>query len=531
MKQQVNKSVLIIDDEPEICDVIDKALSDQDFRCTVETRPQIAKRLLAEGDFNAVVCDVSMPGMSGLDLLVEARRFQPETPFILVTGYSSLEGAKQAIREGAFEYIEKPFDLGHLCAVVQQAVTAPPTAGATSDVVVAGGADGTRDALTGLATPRVLYEHLSKVRLASVADRRNCTLMLLDLDNFAEVNRMFGYAFGDEILRKVAQRICWRLQPSVTICRLGDDRFAVVLADTTEDQALMQAKSLCRAIREMPLQWQGHGITVSLSAGLAETAAGFALSESELLTRARQALKEAKRAGSGAVRAYGQFHQQAMGQVELLASGLNMAAEEAEKIERQLRLACLESVGALVSAVEAKDPHTRRHSDQVAYYGEQLARHMDLPGDLVEAIRVAALVHDVGKIGIPDTVLTKPGRLTDEEFDLIKGHPAMGANILQKISLLGGESQLVRYHHENWDGSGYPDRLAGEDIPLGARVIQVADAIDAMLMRRTYKEPFPVEKVLSELRSGRGRQFAPAFADAAVEWLTINPDRIIQPRP
>ncbi|NLF33006.1 MAG: HD domain-containing protein, partial [Planctomycetes bacterium] len=137
-------------------------------------------------------------------------------------------------------------------------------------------------------------------------------------------------------------------------------------------------------------------------------------------------------------------------------------------------------------------------------------------------------VHDVGKIGIPDTILTKPGRLTDEERRLIREHPRMGAEILSKISMLDGESRLVLYHHERWDGGGYPDGLAGEAIPLGARIIQLADCIDAMLMRRTYKEPFPLSRVLDELVKGKGTQFDPALAEAAIQWLHRHPERVIQ---
>ena len=183
----------------------------------------------------------------------------------------------------------------------------------------------------------------------------------------------------------------------------------------------------------------------------------------------------------------------------------------------------------LSAALEARDAYTHGYSRRVTRYSEAIARGMGLSREEVARIRTAAAVHDVGKIETPREILNKPGKLTDEEFALIRDHPRMGANILLKISLLTAESRLIRHHHENWDGSGYPEGLAGEQIPLGSQVIQIADCIDAMLMRRVYKEPFPVERVLAELGKGRGTQFPPHLADIAIQWMQANPDKVIQP--
>jgi putative nucleotidyltransferase with HDIG domain len=210
------------------------------------------------------------------------------------------------------------------------------------------------------------------------------------------------------------------------------------------------------------------------------------------------------------------------------AGPLPLRAAQALLDQTHVRQIALESTRALVRAVEAKDPYTRRHSEQVAHYAVNLARHMALPANEVELVRVAALLHDIGKIGVPDSVLTKPGPLTQEEFALIQGHPAQGAEILRHISVFAGEALLVRHHHESWSGGGYPDGLAGEHIPLGARIINVADSIDAMLMHRTYKEAFTVAFVQGELARCAGDQFDPAVTRAALEWLEAFPEKIIQ---
>ncbi len=208
---------------------------------------------------------------------------------------------------------------------------------------------------------------------------------------------------------------------------------------------------------------------------------------------------------------------------------LPLRAARAMQLEAQVSRASLESIAALVQAVEAKDPYTRRHSEQVAHYATGLARRLELPPRRVEVIRTAALLHDIGKIGVPDHVLTKPGPLTDAEAAQVRRHPALGAEILRKITALSHESRLVRCHHERWDGEGYPDGVAGEDVPLGGRVIHVADAMDAMLMARTYKDPYPLAKMLEELSACAGTQFDPHLSGVAIQWCLEDRTAIILP--
>jgi putative two-component system response regulator len=198
-------------------------------------------------------------------------------------------------------------------------------------------------------------------------------------------------------------------------------------------------------------------------------------------------------------------------------------AADALWLQSQTKAVSLESVQALVRAIEAKDCYTSRHSEQVAFYAERFARQIHAPEEIIEHIRIASLLHDVGKIGVPDGVLAKAGPLTDEEGEHIRRHSALGADILANITVFKQESVLVRHHHENWDGSGYPDGLAGEKIPLGARIIRVADSMDAMLMERTYKKSYSVEKVLTELLWCAGTEFDPNIIPGVLQWCQAHP--------
>lgn len=173
----------------------------------------------------------------------------------------------------------------------------------------------------------------------------------------------------------------------------------------------------------------------------------------------------------------------------------------------------LGTLHALTSAIDAKDSYTFGHSERVAMLSQMLARAAGLDEELVERIYIAGLVHDVGKIGVPEAVLCKPGRLTEQEFDLIKMHPGIGATILRDIRQMDDLIPGVLYHHERWDGHGYPEKKAGLDIPLFGRVIGLADAFDAMSSDRTYRSALKLDQVLAEVRRCKGKQFDPELAE------------------
>lgn len=175
----------------------------------------------------------------------------------------------------------------------------------------------------------------------------------------------------------------------------------------------------------------------------------------------------------------------------------------------------------LAQALDARDPYTAGHSQRVAGYAYGIAVELNLPREQAEVIRAGAQLHDIGKIGIPDAVLLKPGPLTAEEFGLIKLHPQIGRRILEKA--LGFESllEIVELHHENFDGSGYPYGLAGENIPLEARIVRIADAYDAMTTRRSYRSAFAPDVALEAIRVGSGREFDPAAVEAFLNAHTM----------
>ena len=196
---------------------------------------------------------------------------------------------------------------------------------------------------------------------------------------------------------------------------------------------------------------------------------------------------------------------------------------------QELRTAYIQTIRALAEAIDAKDAYTRGHSERVAVYSSRLGHEMGLRKELIERIYFAGLLHDVGKIGIPDAIITKPSRLNHEEYEEIKKHPEIGAKILEPVEFLHSIVPCVRHHHEWFDGSqsGYPSRLAGDQIPLPSRVIVVADTVEAMTSDRPYRKALPIDVVVTELHKYSGSQFDPVVVDAFLKLLEDEGDAFI----
>jgi putative nucleotidyltransferase with HDIG domain len=269
---------------------------------------------------------------------------------------------------------------------------------------------------------------------------------------------------------------------------------------------------------------QQRTLVVSGVAALVALGLGFALSRRlivplQSLTGISSAIAE----GNFAARA------EVKGADELarLGSNFNHMAGSIEALVRRLKQALrqnqelfLETIRTLAAAIDAKDPYTRGHSERVSSYSMAIARHLGLNQDEVFRVRTAAILHDVGKLGIRDGILNKPGGLTEEEYSVMQQHTAIGAQIMEPIRMLKEVIPGIRNHHETWDGTGYPDRLAGESIPLVARIIGVADTFDAMTTNRPYQEAKSLDHVLAKLRAMSGTRFDPRVVDALLAAVT-----------
>lgn len=200
-------------------------------------------------------------------------------------------------------------------------------------------------------------------------------------------------------------------------------------------------------------------------------------------------------------------------------SRIHELTRELKEAKLQIERAYLENIETLRYAVEVRNPYTRGHSERVSKYAVLIGGKMGLTESELKTLRIGGLFHDIGKIGTPDSILLKEGKLTDEEYARIKRHPLIGTEILSNARVFDDILPVVKYHHERFDGSGYPEQLKGDEIPLLARITAVADSFDAMSSRRTYRDKLEMEVIVQEIKNGKGTQFDPEIADVFIDVL------------
>ena len=212
----------------------------------------------------------------------------------------------------------------------------------------------------------------------------------------------------------------------------------------------------------------------------------------------------------------------------LIESGIKSITQmnEIKKINAELENAYLESIQTLRYTVEAKDSYTRGHSDRVAEYSVLIGEALNLSASELKTLHIGGLFHDIGKIGVPDSILLKESRLTDDEYSEIKNHPSIGAHILSTAKIFSDIIPIVKHHHEKYDGTGYPGRLSGDNIPYLARITAIADSFDAMTSKRTYRNSLPIETVISEFERCKGTQFDPELTDVFLDIIKNHYDKI-----
>jgi diguanylate cyclase (GGDEF)-like protein len=351
--------------------------------------------------------------------------------------------------------------------------------------------DARTDNLTGLGNHRAYQAALRSVIADAERESTEFSLCIVDVDDFKRINDTYGHQVGDDVLVALAEIL--RHAPEGEAFRCGGDEFAVLFS-TDGTTAFERITSIQEAVA-------GLGLTpVTISVGIA-TYPGQADDADGLQRMADGALYWSKHHGKNRSFVY---------------SPKVVRIHSAKELEWETeRVARLRAAKNIVRFVDAKDPSTANHSETVSALAAAIGAELGLDEHTVDQLALGGLLHDIGKIGIPDSLLQAPRALTRVEFEAVKAHPALGFSLLEGLGIAPIDDWVL-HHHENWDGSGYPDGLAGEDIPLGARIIRVADAFEAMTANRPYRSAQPVEYALNELRANAGTQFE-ATAVAAVE--------------
>ncbi len=466
--------------------------------------------ILEQETFDVVVSDLKMPRADGMAVLARANEISPETEFVILTGHGTMENAVDAFKTGrVFDYLLKPLeDIRELDGVVARAAERRQLRTLNARLIeeqqrqiveleeartqLAHLAD--CDGLTGLLNHRAIHKCLEDFLTQNSSSL--LALAMLDMDGFKLINDTYGHPTGDDMLRYLTSVLQASCANNMVLGRCGGDEFLIVAPDTSAAQLQEVAQEVHGRLDERPFcAPDGSRLPVRVCIGIVDTQS-VGHSMSSLVAAADSALYEAKAHGGDEVT-------------------LRLDTDESlGSVPSQFSV-----LDSLITTIDRKDHYTKHHSEHVTYFALILAQAMGLSNETCNAMRIAGLLHDVGKIGVPDYILRKPGKLTSEEYEVMKGHVTLSALIIHGLPRLNDIHDAVANHHERWDGAGYPSGLAGEQIPVLGRVMAIADAFSAMTLDRPYRKGLSVDEAIEEIARHSGSQFDPNLAQVFLEQI------------
>lgn len=469
--------ILIVDDEQTIVDACAMGLVRAGYQVSPTTSPHEAIELAIRDPFDLLLADIMMPELNGVELLRTVKHLYPDIAGVMITGHATMEVAIEALRAGANGFVLKPFTANELRLAVEDA----------------------------LGRSRVLKENVRLKALMPLYESSKTFYREMSLDRLTRT-------VAEQLGRSIdADHVAILLVDSMT----GDQPTFRTEAEFPEPQRVTSLPEVLEWVTKTrePLTVNEGGVT-NLPPELGGVLKPGVVMYLPLLTNGHLVgVLRVKKAGAGQLFADGE--------VEMLSIQANQAAIAIQNatLVRDIENGYLDALAALANALEARDIETRGHTERLSSNSVLIAREMSLGTDVVESARVGALLHDIGKIGVPDSILRKPASLTPEEVAVVRQHPIIGDRILAPLPQLQRARAVVLGHHERFDGGGYPYGLAGEDIPIAARIVAVADVFDAVTETRPYHVGESVVRALEELERGKGKHFDPKVVDAFFEVL------------
>jgi diguanylate cyclase (GGDEF)-like protein len=508
-----------------------------------------------------VLLDLATPDLDGLGV-VQALQRDPAThpiPIVVLSAMDDVEGRVESLDEGAADCLTRPLSHAELIARIRAILRARTREELLRRRVSFLEELATSDPLTSLSNRRAFDDrlHLEMERAARGEEPLSC--LILDIDWFKTVNDRFGHQVGDDVLRKIAKILLDGRDERDAQCRYGGEEFVWLLPGADRERLLARAEWLRRTLEdtEIPTAEGAFHITVSIGASTYLLRKHGRLSAEVLLEQADAALLDAKNLGknrvvfreplptpiddeavpavdgaqtgpgattdagtvSGSEPAGSGVTERPAASSRALEDGWEIWAKDV-KLQKELRALLHSSIKVVTEALAARDPEIMTHCRRVASTAVAIALELGLPPHEVERIKLASLIHDIGKLAVPEAILQKPAALTPAEWEVVKRHPARSAAILQDTRSFSHLADLVLYHQESFDGSGYPDGLSGSEIPIGARIIRVADAFDALTSDRPYRPRRSVEEATAELRRMAGLALDPAVVETLLRLLT-----------
>lgn len=365
------------------------------------------------------------------------------------------------------------------------------------------------DGLTGVYNHRYFYDKLREKMHISEVENKQLSLIFMDIDYFKHYNDLYGHQRGDEALRRIGAILKSVAREQDLVARYGGEEFAIILPNTSESEATKIAETIRNKIEKTYFEGQENqpNSNLTVSVGIA-VFPDKAENELDLVKYADDALYRAKF-----------FHKN---RVETYISVLDELKKDLNEEENAL----VTSIKTLIGIINAKDKYTYSHVERVVVYSRLMAKKLGLSEEEKKQLIYGAYMHDIGKINIPNEILTKKMKLTKDEWEILKQHPRDGVEIIKSVNSLKKVAPLILYHHERYDGCGYPEELKGENIPYLARVLTVIDSFDAMTSSRPYNKRKTYEEGLEELNRCSGTQFDPKIVEIFTEVVRENINEI-----
>lgn len=510
IKKQIN--LLLVDDDPADRKLTELALKDglHNTSLLIQTAETLAQCLhcLKNNPIDLVLLDLGLPDSKGIVTVDKVRQTFHNIPIIVLTGLSDEEAGVDAIRKGAIDYVTKPFNQTGLRTRIGIALQIIELQQKLIQLA-------NTDELTNLANRRHFFDILDREVLRSKINGTDLSVLMLDIDHFKSANDTYGHRGGDDILHQMGQVLKENIYPLDVVARYGGEEFIILMPSTSPVKAGQAASRLRKVIDQSQWKVGDHQISITVSIGLASIDSYNLVSSYDIVEKADEALYAAKRRGRNCVVCWDEVYNEP----EDDTADNRMYHELQKKVNslvRQLHSHALGTISAFTRALDmvVKEPYLHRHGVNVSIYAAALAKELSLSGELCERIGNAALLQDIGKIAIPVQILKKTEPLMPEESNIIKQHPLAAAKILEPIGLFHLELQIIKYHHERFDGTGYPAGLKAREIPIGARILALADAFDAITSEHNYRKPKNLFDTLVEINSSSGTQFDPEVVEA-----------------
>jgi len=508
-------SIVLVEDQAAVREVLAEVASELSPRCHIHCASSLAeaRAILDRHPCDCMVADLQLGDGESLELLQETRLDGKQFPVILISGFLSPEYLREAKRLGVTHTLSKPFRPDELLHKLRDCTATSATTGK------GGHQKQGASVLPFPHTPvgqRLLPELFELDRQLTLLDR-----LLTVHSSEANVSEICFSA------ARIAIDITRATHGFVALLD-GDTRLLLAgHASQMADSPFDTVESSC-ITEDTPFR-----DLFDRTAGPVERVSGSArICWSDLMAQQFHALPITLQGNPvGVLCVIGPEVGPELSPMQTRMLGHLMREMDTMLDNRASHAALSSSVKdsliAMARILEARDRYTKDHSARVSSMAVQLTRNLGLGDDMIQLVRTGGLLHDIGKVGIPDAVLLKPGSYTDQEYTAMKAHPAIGDRLLKPVDMLAEERQIVRSHHERWDGRGYPDGLAGEEIPLPARIVGIADAIDAMTTHRVYRHAQPISFCLAQLQAGSGSQFDPAIVHAATTMIEVGQIRTL----